>query len=93
MEILRVPTSIASYKLPIPINVIGSWVAIATASSDSSEYYLDGLQGYIFNEEFQTITVESLSVSDISLQYLPKLDDDYSITIKTAAQSRQLYPP
>jgi hypothetical protein len=88
MEILRVPTSIASYKLPIPINVIGSWVAIATASSDSSEYYLDGLQGYIFNEEFQTITVESLSVSDISLQYLPKLDDDYSITIKTAAQSR-----
>ena len=90
MEILRVPTSVASYKLHTPINIIGPWDAIAIASSDSSEYTIAGISGdsYSINNQSFIYTVETSTVSEISLQYLPKVDDEYNIVIKTGFQQR-----
>jgi hypothetical protein len=90
MEILRVPTSVASYKLLTPIEVVGPWEAIATASSDSSEYSIDGIfaDSYSINEQTLIYTVETSNISEVSLQYLPKVDDEYDIVIKTGIQQR-----
>ena len=90
MEILRVPTNTATYKLNTPIQVIGPWDAIATALSDSSEHTIDGVSvlSYTINDQSFIYTVESSTVSEISLQYLPKVDDEYNIVIKTGAQPK-----